>query len=305
MATEAEVFESWKNKILSSPEFNKRFDDLTVFILENFKSKIDAQNKKLKELEENINSSSDNVNQVSTENARLSKANRDLSSENTKLSNENVKLGLEKQSLTNNLTSLEDEMKSEKKKIKELKERNEELEKKVTKSDSIIENLQSEQKRTNESLTDVTNKLSEYKQKYDIFVNAESLFSDYQSMSDDTKKRLESVFEAETYTGFISNGLQWENISILWNFMKKKIIESDMVDIQTLIPIFKFFFDFYNSGLKESRYALLEPKVGTSFDKNTCAVVGSGMDGKITEVFLPGYKDLKTDEVFKALVSVK
>ena len=43
----------------------------------------------------------------------------------------------------------------------------------------------------------------------------------------------------------------------------------------------------------------------SSFDKNTCAVVGSGMDGKITEVFLPGYKDLKTDEVFKALVSIK
>jgi len=156
-----------------------------------------------------------------------------------------------------------------------------------------------------EELVSKTNELEAYKQKYNVFVQAEDLFSTYQAMSDDTKKRLESIFEANTYTGFISNGLQWENISILWNFMKKKIIESDMSDIEVLISIFRFFFDFYNSGLKESRYSLIEPEVGTSFDKNICAVVGSGMDGKITQVFLPGYKDIKTDEVYKALVSVK
>ena len=305
MATEEEVYETIKSRVLNSPEFDKRFKDFSEFILQNFKSNVDKLNLKIKSLEENLNSSSDNLNQVSTENARLSKANRDLATENNKLSNDNVKLGLEKQNLVDNLTLLKNELNSLKETVVAFKKENEELTKKTSKSDAIIEDLQTKQDKIKVELSEKLSELEGYKQRYDIFVKAESLFSTYQSMSDETKKRLESIFEAESYTGFISNGLQWENISILWNFMKKKIIESDMADIQILIPIFRFFFDFYNSGLRESRYSLLEPKVGTSFDKNTCAVVGSGMDGKITEVFLPGYKDLKTDEVCKALVSVK
>ena len=57
--------------------------------------------------------------------------------------------------------------------------------------------------------------------------------------------------------------------------------------------------------MKLARYVLIEPVAGNAFDKNTCTIVGTGMDGKISEVLLPGYKDIKTEEVYKALVSIK
>ena len=182
-----------------------------------------------------------------------------------------------------------------KEEIRTLKEEKEALETNLEKEISSKEN----------EIGKLKMEIADYKQTYCLFMEANKLFSDYQLVSTETKKRLESLFEGQTYEGFVSNGLQWENISILWNFMKKKVIENDMVDLETLIRVFKFFFNFYNSSLRECRYVLLEPKEDTPFDKNICSVVGTGMDGNITKVLLFGYQDIKTGEVFKALVSVR
>lgn len=305
MKSEADDYESITTQVLSSPEFKKSFDDFSKFILENFKVNVDKLNSRMNELEENLNSRTDNVNQLSTENTRLSKTNRDLSVENNKLSAENIKLGLQVQSLTKELDSLKSEMTFFKTKFSEASKERDDLKMKTNKTDSIIATLQEEKNQLQNDMASRVVELNEYKKRFELFVRAESIFADYKSMSEDTKNRLESIFEADSYTGFLSNGLQWDNISILWNFMKKKIIENDLSDIQVLIQIFRYFFDFYNSGLKEARYILIEPVAGNAFDKNTCTVVGAGMDGKIVEVLLPGYKDIKTEEVYKALVSVK
>ena len=305
MEKEEEIYETLKNQLLGSPEFKKTFDDFSKFILENFKSNIDKLNSRMNELEENLNSRTDNVSQLSTENSRLSKTNRDLSAENNKLSAENIKLGLQVQSLTKELESLNSDITSYKTKLLEINKERDALKIKTEKSDSIISALQDEKNKLQNDLSSRVVEINDYIKRFELFVRAESFFTDYNSMSEDTKNRLESIFEAKSYTGFISNGLQWDNISILWNFMKKKIIENDLSDIQVLIQIFRYFFDFYNSGLKEARYILIEPVAGNAFDKSTCTVVGAGMDGKIVEVLLPGYKDIKTEEVYKALVSVK
>lgn len=305
MKSEEETFELLKNQVLNSPEFKKTFDDFSNFILDNFKLHVDKLNSRINELEENMNSSSDNVNQMTAENARLSKANRELLAENNNLSNENVRLGLQHQNLTNEMDKLKHELLSIKTMYSEITKERDLLKNKTDKSDSIIESLQIEKRKLEEEKSTKVAELDTYKNKFELFVKAENVFAEYMAMSDDTKNRLESIFEANTYTGFISNGLQWENISILWNFIKKKIIENDKSDIQVLIRIFKFFFDFYNSGLKVARYVLIEPVAGNSFDKNTCSIIGAGMDGKIVEVLLPGYKDIKTEEVYKALVSIK
>lgn len=305
MKSEEETFELLKSQVLNSPEFKKTFDDFSNFILDNFKSQVDKLNSRINELEENMNSSSDNVNQMTAENARLSKTNRELLAENNKLSNENVKLGLQHQNLINEMDKLKHELLSIKTMYSDITKERDFLKNKTDKSDSIIESLQIEKSKLEEEKSTKVAELNTYKNKFELFVRAENVFVEYMAMSDDTKNRLESIFEANTYTGFISNGLQWENISILWNFIKKKIIENDKSDIQVLIRIFKFFFDFYNSGLKLARYVLIEPVAGIAFDKNTCTIVGTGMDGKISEVLLPGYKDIKTEEVYKALVSIK
>lgn len=305
MKSEEETFELLKSQVLNSPEFKKTFDDFSNFILDNFKSQVDKLNSRINELEENMNSSSDNVNQMTAENARLSKTNRELLAENNKLSNENVKLGLQHQNLINEMDKLKHELLSIKTMYSDITKQRDFLKNKTDKSDSIIESLQIEKSKLEEEKSIKVAELDTYKNKFELFVRAENVFLEYMAMSDDTKNRLESIFEANTYTGFISNGLQWENISILWNFIKKKIIENDKSDIQVLIRIFKFFFDFYNSGLKVARYVLIEPVAGNAFDKNTCTIVGTGMDGKISEVLLPGYKDIKTEEFYKALVSIK
>lgn len=305
MKNETEGYESIITQVLNSPEFIKRFDDFSKFILENFKNKVDQLKSRIDGLEENLNSRTDNVSQLSTENIRLSKTNRELSDENNKLSAKNIELGVQVQSLTKELDFLKSKITSLETKFLEASKERDDLKMKTDKTDSIIANLQEEKNQLQNDMKSRVVELNNYKKRFELFVRAEVIFADYKSLSEDTKNRLESIFEADSYTGFISNGLQWDNISILWNFMKKKIIENDLSDIQVLIQIFRYFFDFYNSGLKEARYILIEPVVGNAFDRNTCSVVGSSMDGKIVEILLPGFKDIKTEEVYKALVSVK
>ena len=95
---------------------------------------------------------------------------------------------------------------------------------------------------------------------------------------------------------------------VLWwgvEFIKRKIIEKDTVDTDGLLQIFKFFFELYNFGFQSPRYVLLEPKVGDNFDRNSSSIIGTATTGVVTKILMPGYKDLKTDEVKKALVMVE
>ena len=259
-----------------------------------------TENKQLSEKIENLNTRIDKLeedlekkfNSIKGENSVLKSKNDQLAQESKLLLDDNRELKEEIRTLKEEKEALETSLKEEIRTLKEEKEALEtNLEKEISSKENEIGKLKME--------------IADYKQTYCLFMEANKLFSDYQLVSTETKKRLESLFEGQTYEGFVSNGLQWENISILWNFMKKKVIENDMVDLETLIRVFKFFFNFYNSSLRECRYVLLEPKEDTPFDKNICSVVGTGMDGNITKVLLFGYQDIKTGEVFKALVSVR
>lgn len=283
-STEREIQElKTENKQLSEKieNLNTRIDKLEEDLEKKFNS-IKGENSVLKSKND----------QLAQESKLLLDDNRELREEIRKLEKEKEGLGNEIRTLKEEKEALETSLKEEIRTLKGEKEVLEtNLEKEISSKENEIGNLEME--------------IDDYKKTYCLFMEANKLFSDYQLVSTETKKRLESLFEGQTYEGFVSNGLQWENISILWNFMKKKVIENDMVDLETLIRVFKFFFNFYNSSLRECRYVLLEPKEDTPFDKNICSVVGTGMDGNITKVLLFGYQDIKTGEVFKALVSVR
>ena len=163
MKREEEVYEILKTRVLDSPEFKKRIDDFSKFILENFKANIDKLNSRINELEESMISKTDNVNQLSVENARLSKSNRDLAADNNKLSTENIKLGLQVQGLTKDLDTLMSETKSLKTKFLEASKERDALKIKTDKTDSVIETLKEEKIKLQNDVSAKVVELNDYK----------------------------------------------------------------------------------------------------------------------------------------------
>lgn len=287
------------NIVLTSDQFQNH----TKFFLDNLKKFKDEQDQKINAIQADFEKTVDNANQISKDNSRLNEKITELTSQTSKLSSEKLILENELENKKIQLTALNDKIVQLTNLSDLLQQKNEECEKKIATVSKITDELQiAKEKITSQAtiIDELNKKLS-----VSIFVKAGEIFEVYKTMSPDTKNRLEAVFEVETLEGFIANGLQFENISILWDFMKRKVIDKDDNDIDNLLKIFDFFFKFYNLGSKESRYVLIEPKTGDSFDRNNCSIIGTEVDGKIAKVHIPGYKDVKTGDVKKAIVSVK
>lgn len=258
---------------------------------------------------------------------------RELQAKNSQLENDKLQLGYRLQAKDQEIKSVKDrneklenevaKLKSEKNAlVQEKQELTGELGRNQTETSSRIRNLENEvaelqsgKNALEQKEQDLTQKLQreqslvlEMKDKLDelkIFVKAKNVFDVFNGLSAETKKRLEGIFASNSFEGFISNGVQFDNISMVWEFIKRKIIDKDTVDTDGLLQIFKFFFELYNLGFQSPRYVLLEPKVGDNFDRNSSSIIGTATTGLVTKVLIPGYKDLKTEKVNKAMVMVE
>ena len=297
--------------VMNSSEF-KNNNDFFLSNLQKFR----------KELDEEIRNIREQMEKFASENERLDQKRAELESECSRLKSDKLKLEYECSQLKSDRASLEVDLKSKVQDIRDaqftikgLQEKVSEFEKKNENYEQRCGNLEKDKEDLERNQSNLENKLQMAKrqiehqenelQELDKFVQAKKLFDVFNSLSDSTKKRLEGIFASNSFEGFISNGVQFDNISVVWEFIKRKIIDKDTVDIDKLLQIFKFFFELYNLGFQLPRYVLLEPKVGDDFDRNSSANIGTATNGVVSEVLMPGYKDLKTEVVKKAMVLVE
>ena len=236
------------------------------------------------ELERNKTETSSKIRYLENEVAELKREKNALVQENQELTGE---LERNKTETSSKIRYLENEVAELKREKNALEQKEQDLTQKLQREQSLVLELK--------------DKLDELK----IFVKAKNVFDVFNGLSAETKKRLEGIFASNSFEGFISNGVQFDNISMVWEFIKRKIIEKDTVDVDGLLQIFKFFFELYNFGFQSPRYVLLEPKVGDNFDRNSSSIIGTATTGLVTKVLIPGYKDLKTEKVNKAMVMVE
>ena len=305
--------------VMNSLEF-KNNNDFFLKNLQNFRNELD---KKIRDLSEQFESKSNELNekysklefecsQLKNEKLKLEFALKDKEREIESAKYEIAGLEKEVDGLKREKTGLEQKQEDL---IRELQRNKEVASSKIAGLEKEVDELKREKTGLEQKEQDLTQKLQreqslvlDLKDKLDelkIFVKAKNVFDVFNGLSAETKKRLEGIFASNSFEGFISNGVQFDNISMVWEFIKRKIIEKDIVDTDGLLQIFKFFFELYNLGFQSPRYALLEPKVGDNFDRNSSSIIGTATTGVVTKVLMPGYKDLKTDEVKKALVMVE
>jgi DNA repair exonuclease SbcCD ATPase subunit len=204
----------------------------------------------------------------------------------------------DEQAKTQNLSSL-------------LEQRNKEIEKLNTYKTKILQEIDSleqekkqkelalqEEKSTNKTLNKIVNLYR------DSFEDELRVYESYMSLSDTTKSSLKGIFKDDTIQGFFSCGVQEKNISSLWEYIKNEIIEDKNPDIKKLISIFNFLFERYL--LAFPIYKKQDVSIGENFDPQSHIKdsKSTSVSGKIKEITLYGWINIKTGKVVKQSVVV-
>ncbi|WNS78457.1 hypothetical protein RRU94_00335 [Domibacillus sp. DTU_2020_1001157_1_SI_ALB_TIR_016] len=159
-------------------------------------------------------------------------------------------------------------------------------------------------------------KIHDLKQKTDAYLDelqkrradyreAEELHRAVQQLSDTTKESLKGIFKGQTVQEFIICGVQYENISSLWDFIKNELMEGRERERDVLLALFQFFFREYSKTYDTPLYKLQEVKINEVFREDLyIRSVNSHVSGNISEILLPGYTSINGKIIKKSIVRV-
>ena len=164
--------------------------------------------------------------------------------------------------------------------------------------------LELENNRLNDAEHSLASKLEDLKQRFSDPVR---LLDRYKSLSASIRTGLSDVICDKDEVLFIASCSTSEHLKAIWTYTKKLSgSNGDANSIDILKEIFDYFFDVFNSSLREPMYVRDSVEVGYSFDDekyDRCA--GSSTSGKITQVILKGYKSVNTGAIIcRSLVRV-
>jgi hypothetical protein len=134
---------------------------------------------------------------------------------------------------------------------------------------------------------------------------AEELYEAVQQLSATAKNSLKGIFKGETVQEFIVCGVQYENISSLWDFIKNEIMEGREQEREILLALFQFFFHEYSKIYDTPLYKIQEVKLNEVYrDDLYIRAYNSKVSGNITDILLPGYISINGKIVKKSIVRI-
>jgi len=164
-------------------------------------------------------------------------------------------------------------------------------------------------KSENEKLKAVIEKKEAEILKHNLFFEeAKTHYEKYCELNNSVKKPLQGVFKDKTAETFICSGVQWENLEAFWDFLQTQVCLPDpQGGTKVLVDIFKYFFSLYCSIQGRSIYKIQSVLAGAIFDEDKHSRASkSSVRGKISEVLLPGYINVRTGKIIKkSIVRIK
>ncbi len=245
---------------------------------------------------------------LDNENNNLKKENQDLKQKNTQFDNENNNLKREIQGKTSEIQSLQMSLGSEKNKNIEFKKeidnkstelntikKNHEKEINLLKGDiDLLKNEFSKLNNENDKLQSQNNYLSQR------FRETEYIYNLFLNLPREQKNSLEGIFKGETIEEFLCFGVQYKNISLLWDFIKTFAIDGK--DINDLNKIFLFLFE--KLAKVYPALELQNVSIGDKFDdEQHIRGYNSKQSGYITKISLIGFTN-DSDPVKQSVVII-
>ena len=179
-----------------------------------------------------------------------------------------------------------------------------------------IARLQQEIESKKEEINEYQIKVHALNQKVDSYFNelqkrradyreAEELYEAVQQLSETTRNSLKGIFKGETVQEFIVCGVQYENISSLWDFIKNEIMEGREQERGTLLALFQYFFQEYSKTYDTPLYKTQEVNINDVFREDQyIRTLNSKISGNVTEILLPGYISINGKIIKKSIVRI-
>ena len=157
--------------------------------------------------------------------------------------------------------------------------------------------------RLEQEINVLNKKTMEYENKYGLIDQA---FLQYIDLPESIKQRISNIIREDDIYSFIVAICNWQNIYEIWNFIKRRIIESELDGIDCLKEMFRLSFQVFCIYGGDGKYELIDPVLGERFDSDRHGIIGNETDGIITEVLLSGIKDCtKNKTLCKSLIRIK
>lgn len=230
-----------------------------------------------------------------------------------KLENEKKEIEQKYVKLISDNEQLRDVINDCKSREKELIEKQEDLKKQIENLKTTEETSKGEIGRLTEKQKTLENKNTELERKnekldfrYKKYERIEQAYEEYKTLPEDIQIRLQNVFPRGNLFAFMTAGTKWENITGLWNFAKRRIIEKDISDIDKVLDLLEFLFEVYNKQYSKTMYEFMDVNVGDKFDSDLHNIIGINTDGIVSKVWLKGIYDVKNKKVLcKTLIEVQ
>ena len=132
----------------------------------------------------------------------------------------------------------------------------------------------------------------------------ESVYQSFHRLPADTQARLVPLFGADDPCAMAVALSNWNNVSQLWDFAKRRLAEGESALIADAVSLFTAAFAVFQAIRGTGNYELLQPRAGESFDYRYHSIMGCRTDGTISKVLLPGIV-VQGQVKQKALVEVR
>ena len=124
------------------------------------------------------------------------------------------------------------------------------------------------------------------------FVHGVEVYQKYQEVSYHTRQLLAGVFTRNGFKSFVCGGAQVNSLETIWDVWRECVMSDNEEDAEILGEVFMYCLELVNASKVQASYSILPVKVGDRFDSDIHVEgPGSRAQGKISAVYLPGYKN--------------
>lgn len=194
----------------------------------------------------------------------------------------------------------------------ELKRQLQEYELKVNEYEKNSEKIISENEELKRQLKDIkqgyelkVNEFEKIKKKYNPI---ETIMKLYDNLSSEIKKNIYNIYGNRNVYSIICSLGNSSNILGMMKFVRNRIIEEKMENINELKEILYISVEIYNNINieNENKYELISCNVGEKFNSDLFSIKGLKTSGNVKKELLKGIRDLKNTKVeYKALIEVE
>lgn len=128
----------------------------------------------------------------------------------------------------------------------------------------------------------------------------------YRTFSQEIRDQLKGIFGLGEGCEVIVSLSKWGNIQEVWNFAKRRIIESPDASDTTWNEFFKSCLKIFQKTNRDKKIDFINPEEESKYDSDYESSIGIKTDGIVEKLLLVGVKDIVKQEIaFKALVKLK